>query len=346
MKIKDIAADIAVTVGCFVGVGFLSGKETQTFVGNIVNAIIFAATFFAANYAVRNYCGLNRCGDAALLSRSLWGKRAAIFDAALCVSCFVCIVTVLAGVQQCLDRFVTPGRLPLYAIVAAAIGVFILTNGMSALTKANTVCIVAATVLVIAIYFTRNQSAEVAPPQPTPSPLKSVIYALFSVTTSVGVLTQLSAKRSAQYNLTCSAGAAATLLLITLAILPLCKRAGDLPALDGIDNIYLKVYAMITLLLCGVTGTVANAYPLVKQLYPVIPDKTLCALCIYLAAVAFSMFGFDFAVKAGYTCVGVLGAVTVAAIVCKNLQSRLRNNTKGRTKLMCARNHKSARKAK
>lgn len=320
MKKLQVISDIAVVAGCFVGIGFLSGKEAQTFVGNYANATIFAAVFCAANYIIREFCRRNNCGDTATLSRRLWGKFSGTFDTALCLCCFVCIVTVLAGIEQCLSQLLYICKIPLYSIAAAAIGVFVLRRGMSALKTANGVGIVCAIVLIIILYVTRRD--DFTQQYDVPSADKSVIYALFTTTASLGVLTQLSAQSNAKQNVICAVGAAALLLLLTIIIMPLCNCGGNLPTLDGITNRYIKIYAMITLLICGVTGTVANAYPIVKQLHSVIPDDSLCAFMVYISAAAFGMFGFDFAVKAGYFCVSIMGAITVISIIYKNISEK------------------------
>ena len=313
-KFFAIMGDVAVVVGCCIGVGFLSGKEAQVFFGNIFNVAIFAAFFFAVSFALREYCRKNGCSTVDELSGSLFGKFAKIFNVGIALCSFVCIVTVLAGVEECLSRLFYLSNLPLYAFAAALFAALLLQRDMKMLKYANMVSIIMAVILVI-ILLTANTTEN---SQNLQVPLfQPVIYALFSVTMSLGVITRLACESDRRQNVTACVLASVITAILMAAILPLCKINADLPTLDGISSPALIAYALITLLLAAVTGVVANAYPVVQELKSIVPDNALCNALIFGLALAFSMFGFDFAVKFGYLLVSLFGAVIVVLAICK-----------------------------
>ena len=316
--------DVAVAVGCCIGVGFLSGKEAQVFFGNIFNIVIFAVSFFAVSFVLREYCRNKNCPTVQELSGSLFPRASKFFNMGIALCSFVCIVTVLAGVEECLSKLFYLSQLPLYSFAATLIAALLLQRDMKALKYANIISIVMAIILVIILLFSNTtehvENLQIPFYQP-------VIYALFSVTMSLGVLTRLSCENSKRHNLiSCILTSVITSVLL-IALLPLCKLNADLPTLDGITNPVLIAYAIITLLLAAVTGIVANAYPIVQELKSVVPDNTVCNALTFGLALAFSMFGFDFAVKFGYLLVSIFGAVIVVLATFKLLKNKFNKTT-------------------
>ena len=329
-KFVALMGDVAVAVGCCIGVGFLSGKEAQVFFGNTINVVIFAVFFFAANCAVREYCRQNNCSTVGQLSGKLVPKVQYILNFGISLCSFVCIVTVLAGVEECLSKLFFLSNLPLYAFATALIAALLLQRNMKALKYANFVSIVMAVILIIVLLFT---SAEKYTDDLQVPIYKPVIYATFSVTMSLGVTTQLAVKSDKKSNVIASALASVITAALMIAIVPLCKRNADLPTLSNITNPALLAYAVITLLLAAVTGIVANAYPIAQELKSVVDDHTVCCTLIFGLALAFSMFGFDFAVKFGYLLVSAVGALIIVLSICKLFKNRyikVRDNIKSR----------------
>ena len=318
-KILQILCDVAVTVGCCVGVGFISGKEAQVFFGNKLNAIIFCVVFFLVNFAVREHCRKQRCKDLHQLNKSLW-KRPTLFDALITLCSFVCIVTVLAGVEQCLGSiFNLGGKLPLYAFAAALISSLLLSKGMTALKVVNVIAFGMAIVLIALLCVGKTDSYVENLQVPLYQP---VVYALFSLTMSLGVISKLGADSTKKDNLIATLLSAVILTALMLLILPTCNFHNAMPTIDGITNKYLLGFALLTLLLSAVTGIVANGFPIVHYLQGVIDDETLCCALIFGFALAFSMFGFDFAVKVGYVLVSAMGALIFVNSVIKQLRKR------------------------
>ena len=318
-KFVALMGDVAVAVGCCIGVGFLSGKEAQVFFGNTVNVVIFAILFFAANYAVREYCRRNNCSNVAQLSGKLAPKVQYILNFGISLCSFVCIVTVLAGVEECLSKLFYLSKLPLYAFATAVIAALLLHRDMKALKYANFLSIIMALVLIFVLLFTGGEKHADDLQVPLYQP---VIYALFSVTMSLGVTTQLAVKADKKSNAIACVLASVITAALMIAIVPLCERNSDLPTLSNISNPLLLAYAVITLLLAAVTGIVANAYPIAQELTSVIDDHTVRCTLIFGLALAFSMFGFDFAVKFGYLLVSAVGALIIVLAIYKLIKNK------------------------
>ena len=326
-KFIAIMGDVAVSVGCCIGVGFLSGKEAQVFFGNIFNVVLFAVAFFIINTVLREYCRLNNCPTVDKLSGSLFGKASKVFNVGIALCCFVCIVTVLAGVEECLSKLFYLSKLPLYGFVTALIAALLLQKDMKALKYANFVSIVMAIILILVLLFTNNTEHVDNLQIPFHKP---IIYALFSVTMSLGVTTQLADESKRQRNVISSILSSIILALLMIAVLPLCTLNDDLPTLSNITHPLLLAYAIITLLLAAVTGITANAYPIVQELKSVVDDNTVCKALIFGLALAFSMFGFDFAVKFGYMLVSAFGVVIFILTIYKLLKNKFNVKNTGK----------------
>lgn len=317
-KLLKNVCDVAVTVGCCLGVGLLSGKEAQIFVGNYANIAIFAVVFALTNIAFRQFASKKRCDNLEKLSKSCFARGASVFDVCLLACCFVCVTTMLAGVEQCVSQ-VFPLSSPLYAVMTATIAAVIMIRGLSALKIVNIISLLMAFVLIAIILTKRSepQSLQVGAHMP-------VIYALFSTTMSLGVICKLACDNTSRENVACSVIAAILLGAIMLLVLPSCNFALDLPTLGKLNGAE-RVFAAVTLVIAAVTGLVANAYPILESISDVIPDRTLASAAIFTLALALSAFGFDFAVKFGYVFVGVIGLTALVCAVYKSIKHTLDN---------------------
>lgn len=301
MKFGKIFGDVACVVGCCVGVGFLSGKEAQVFFGNVWNVLLFAAVFFLCTYVTREFCRKTASDSVEKLSGNLF-KRRELCNAAIAFCSFVCLTTSLAGVQA-LSQYVFPSRLPYFSFAAALCAAFT-ARSLNALKKVNVISLLLAAALLVALCFTPHGSAPTAPPVYRP-----VSYALFSVAMSLGITSRLACDCTQKQNALCSALSAALIALLLLLVLPLCGGA-DLPVMENLHGAF-KIFATVTLLISAVTGLAANSLPVTELLKSILPDETLCNALTFGAALLFSMFGFDFAVKWGYALVAVAGGLLV-----------------------------------
>ncbi|MCM1194701.1 MAG: hypothetical protein NC099_04025 [Corallococcus sp.] len=319
MRKLTYLSDIAVVVGCAVGVGFLSGKEAQIFFGNVTNVAIFAVTFALINVIFREYCRKRNCGNVAKLSVCCFKRYAIAFDLCISACCFVCVVTMLAGVEQCISNILPVSAFPLYALVTAVIATAVMQRGLSALKTANFISIALAVTLIVILYLTGNgKETTVTNDVPAYNP---IAYALFTFVMSFGVTTTLGSQSGKRRNVICSLISAAVIALMMIAVMGLSDFSLSMPVIDGITDPFLLALAVITLILSAVTGIVANAMPIVSEINALINDRTLSAAAVFTLALSMSMFGFDFALKYGYMLVGVVGAITLAVTVCRQIKT-------------------------
>lgn len=319
---KDIILDAATVAGCCVGVGFLSGKEAQVFFGGFANVAIFAVCFFALNIFLRCFCRVHRCFDVASVAKLCFGRFAGVFTLLFLLCSFVCVVTMLAGVESCLGG--NELKLPAYGIAVALISAFILKKGLRALKILNVAAIVLALAYLVAVACISKNSFSNAPT----SVAQPVKYALFSVTMSVGVLAPLS-DTTKKGNIAATAIATCALCALIVFVLWIADFSLDMPIFGKTDNVLLNVLGAITAILATVTGVVANTLPITQCIGDVFEDDTLCYTCIFCIALALSMFGFDFALTYGYLFVALVGIVLTIALAAKSLQHVNRKRIKG-----------------
>lgn len=301
--------DVSVTVGSCVGVGFLSGKEAQIFWGNGASIAVFAVIFAICTFAIREFCRATHTATVGEMS-AMFAKGATVWQAAIAFCSFVCIVTALAGTEQCLGALLGAPPLPAYAFVAALFAALLSRAGIKALKIADTLSLLLAGAMLAALFAKGGgNSAEIAIPVWQPA-----VYAVFSVTMTLGTSAKLGAECSQRDNATASLLSALVIAALMCAALPLCNFNAELPALGGLD-LPMRAFVSITLLLSAVTGLAANVLPVTELLGDVIPDGTLRIIVIFGFALALSVFGFDFALRAGYSAVAAVGVITVIAAI-------------------------------
>lgn len=319
-KFSSYLSDVAVVVGSAVGVGLISGKETQLFVGTLPNALIFAVVFCVVLTVFREFCRKNAISDVSGFSARCFNRFAFAFRMALVVCSFVCVVTCLAGAEQCLSEVLYLSKLPLYAVVISAAAAFVMVKGMSALKTCNAASVVMAIALFVILAFIPQSrtSAVSAPP-----PYMPAVYALFSFTMSLSVTCKLGAGATKKCNVVSSLISSITIAALLIVTACLSDFEKPLPTLSGISNPYLKAYATFTVAFCCMCSVVACAVPVCELADSVIGDKTTTSATVFLLACAFAMFGFDFLVKYGYAFVSFIGAAVFVAILSRSQSSRI-----------------------
>ena len=154
---KDVLSDGATVAGCCIGVGFLSGKEAQLFWGNFAGIGIFALCFFVANTILRRFCYQKNCKNVADLLHACFPKTAGVFLTLFLTCSFVCIVTMLAGVQDCAASFFhTP--LPLFSVAVAVISPLLLKKGLASFKILNSPSLLLSGTFHFSLGFTPNNT--------------------------------------------------------------------------------------------------------------------------------------------------------------------------------------------
>lgn len=315
-KLCDGVSDVAVVVGSAVGVGLISGKETQIFVCSPFNAAVFAVAFCCILSVFREFCRKNSVCDVSRLAAVCFGRFAPVFNVAVCTCAFVCVVTCLAGVEQCLSSMLYLSNVPLYAVGVAVLGALIMAKGMSALKVCNVISVATAVILFVLLAFVNEPSTFSTD---APMPYMPVLYALFNFTMSLSLTCKLGARTGARSNFARSAAASLTIAAMLVATVFIADFDKPLPTLTNVTNPYLKVYATLTVALACTCGIVGCAIPVCEFVNAVIGDETLTSAVVFGFACTFSMFGFDFLVRFGYLLVALVGAVILVAIPVSSL---------------------------
>lgn len=305
-------SDVAVIVGTTVGVGLITGKETQIFVASPLNAVIFAVVFCVTLLIVREFCRVCQAATPSNLAKACFPRRSGVFNFVLSLCAFVCVTTTLAGVQQCLNDVLPIYNLPVYAILVAAVSAVVLLKGMSALKISNVLAILMAVALFAALFIQGGGGNQLAT---QPQPYMPIAYALFNLTMSLAVVCRLGESSTKTQNVAVSVVSAVALAVLLLVTACLADFSQPLPTLSGIQSPALKVYAVATVTVASVGGVVSCASAVVEQVDTVIADKTTSAICVFALSCAFAMFGFDFVVHYGYVFVALVGAVLVVTCI-------------------------------
>lgn len=328
MRFRDVVTDSCTVVGASVGVGLLSGKEVQLFVGSYANTAVFAVIFFAGIVILRNFCRQNECRNVTRFSRACFGKASAVFLVVFCVCNFVCAVTSLAGLQSCLEELTGEKQMifPVYAFSAAVATAFTLKAGMKLFKILNVVSVVAALA-----YLCCSAIFCEATPMQAKADSSVATYSMFSVLVSLSVVAPLSCEKGKQ-NLI--ATAIATLLMVVLLsfVVYVADFSLETPIFGKTKSLPMKIFGGFAISVATIASAVGNTLPVVQNVNAVVGDSGL-AICLTLClAVALSMFGFDFAMRYGYVVVAFVGFCAVAACPTKMLRQYIRRK-KGRNQV-------------
>jgi len=308
MKIKDIFADAATVAGCCVGAGFLSGKEAQLYYGNAACVGVFAATFCLLTLCVRVFCRKHDCYDVKTLCKTCYPKFGSVLATLMCACCFVCIVAMIAGSNSCLTSLLFSGFEPFFGVIVGAIAVAVVKIGLRALKALNVASLALAAVYLVWLAL-EVETSDFAP-QKTPLYLP-IVYATFSATMSLGVLTKL-ARTDKKSNVVATVVASMKLLALALCVLHLCDFRLNLPLLCRTQNTALNAFGGVTIVCATVTGASANAIPILECVRDVFDgDDVLCLLSVFCVAVALSLLGVDVVMKWGYLLVAAVGALLI-----------------------------------
>lgn len=304
------------------GVGFLSGKEAKMYLGNYFNVALFALVFFVLCFVVRRFCAQNECLTVAQLFRCCFGKFYAHFLALFCCCCTICMSTLLAGADNCLQSLFFNVDFPAYSFVAAAISALVLKKGIKTLKILNAFSVILILFLLTWLLIEGvNSTVQIV------SMEKPVIYALFSVTTSLGVIAPLS-NRPQKHNLTLSAISSIVFGLLFVVALISSDFSLQMPLLGKSDSKIFNLLASVAVFVSVTCGVTANALPIFQCVADIFDDDVFCCVTLFSLAWTFSLFGFDFALRFCYPIVAVFGVLVVASTLLHKSFAKKRIATK------------------
>ncbi len=319
MKTKRVVTNVCLTVSAVVGVGFISGKEAVTFVGNGFNAVVFGVVFSlflaVANGVIKTNANID---GLQMFCNCLPGGK--VFYVLLLLCFFACVISIFSAYESCL-QLITNLHFPL-PVFSFAIGFlcFFTTKYNLKILKKLSKFSTTATMLFLMCCLTKNAPTTGNQTQSV-STLSAVVYALFSATLCLGVVCKT--KPTNAQNIL-SGG---VLAILTCIALYLCKSNGEsaVPLAVRLSSLSGKVLTVCTVTLCTATGVASTAIPLVTELTSVTDDSDFSLLTILLFALIFSVFGLENVVKACYKAVAVFAVFLFIAMLyaTKKCRSRL-----------------------
>lgn len=305
MKVKRIFSDCMAIVGCVVGIGFVTGKEAQVFVGNDNNIWVFVAIFGISTLVLRQFCTKWQLNSTQQFVTFAFGKVGAVLHLALLGCFFVCLVTTFATVQSSFEQLFDI-RFPLWsALVAVACGI-ILKGGIKSFRAISTMAFVS--VFVTFLFISPNKTAVGV----QVNPILTVVYGLFSLTMALPVCCD--GEKSFAESAISVVIATAIVGIMLWWIGKIADFRLTLPVGGRLQG-FGKACLCVTICLCGISGAIANALPVYQGLCDVVEDKILLRFLVVGLSWAFSCVGLDFLLKYGYLFVALVGLAIVLRCV-------------------------------
>ena len=100
-----------------VGVGMLSGKENQLFVGGTANVMLFAVVFACANFLFGEWARQTNCRDGESLCTATFGKGAPLALFLLLAADTLTATAILSGTESALQKLTINFPLPMFGVV-------------------------------------------------------------------------------------------------------------------------------------------------------------------------------------------------------------------------------------
>lgn len=293
-----------------IGVGMLSGKENQLFVGDAANVMLFAVVFACANFLFGEWARQANCRDGESLCTATFGKGAPLALFLLLAADTLTVTAILSGTENALQALTVNFPLPIFGVVICLVAATLSKGRGRAVSIAAKVSLALAAILLAATIRGKGYAAT---PQP---PIKTMVYAMFCATMLLGLQCKNHGDTACENALT----AALTTLLLTSVLLPIAMRGG----ITSGGKAYIAVPAAACFVLSASTGVYATAKNSIEFTSSLLGDKSLAAYVYFAFCLALSMVGADIAINFGYTCAAAVGTTLVSVSFALKLVKKLK----------------------
>ena len=293
-----------------IGVGMLSGKENQLFVGGAANVMLFAVVFACANFLFGEWARQTNCRDGESLCTATFGKVAPLALFLLLAADTLTVTAILSSTENALQTLTVNFPLPMFGVVICFVAATLSKGRGRAVSIAAKVSLALAAILLAA---TNRGKGYAAAPQP---PIKTMVYAMFCATMLLGLQCKNHGDTAGENALT----AALTTLLLTSILLPIAMRGG----ITSGGKAYIAVPAAACFVLSASTGVYATAKNSIEFTSSLVGDKSLAAYVYFAFCLALSMVGADIAINFGYTCAAAVGTTLVSVSFALKLVKKLK----------------------
>ena len=328
-----LSAAVVGVSGCL-GVGFVSGAEAKVFFADRRALLVFCVTYAASLFVFRVYA--SRCGaqTSTELVHSLPKKFGAVACRVLTICGLMTCIAVCSGAAECLDYLFGTNLSVLHCVPICLAVCFVGgKNGGVKIVSAVAVfaclvwlvvCFVASRLSGCADIF-QNFAQTVAKLEVVPAnnrPFGAFVstfyrifvlptaYALFSAVTSLSVQCKtcngyFSVAKNAAVSLISAALTAFCVFVVCIT----ANFAQNLPLLALSNGTVFKLVAVVCVEACAVSCVSSNVIGVCEMLLPLVSDKTLRNLLIFLTILLLSPFRFDKVMTAVYFFVAFVGIV-------------------------------------
>lgn len=293
-----------------IGVGMLSGKENQLFVGGTANVMLFAVVFACANFLFGEWTRQTNCRDGESLCTATFGKGAPLALFLLLAADTLTVTAILSGTENALQTLTVNFPLPMFGVVICLVAATLSKGHGRAVSIAAKVSLALAAIL---LATTIRGKGYADAPQP---PIKTMVYAMFCATMLLGLQCKNHGDTAGENALT----AALTTLLLTSILLPIALRGG----ITSGGKAYIAVPAAACFVLSASTGVYATAKNSIEFTSSLVGDKSLAAYVYFAFCLALSMVGADIAINFGYTCAAAVGTMLVSVSFALKLVKKLK----------------------
>ncbi len=293
-----------------IGVGMLSGKENQLFVGGAANVMLFAVVFACANFLFGEWTRQANCHDGESLCTATFGKGAPLALFLLLVADTLTVTAILSGTESALQALTVDFPLPMFGVVICLVAATLSKGHDRTVSIAAKVSLALAAILLATTIGAKGYADA---PQP---PRKTMVYAMFCATMLLGLQCKNHGDTTGENALT----AALTTLLLTSVLLPIAMRGGITPS----GKAYIAVPAAACFVLSASTGVYATAKNSIEFTSSLVGDKSLAAYVYFAFCLALSMVGADIAINFGYTCATAVGTTLVSVSFALKLVKKLK----------------------
>lgn len=335
--------------GCL-GVGFVSGAEAKVFFADRRALVVFCVAYAASLFVFRTYASRCRAQNSSDFAQSLPQKFGAIAGHVLTICGLMTCIAVCGGAAECLDYLLGTNLSVLHCVPICLAVCFVCgKNGGVKLASAVAVfaclvwlavCFVASRVSGCADIF-QNFAQAVAMTEfvhanshtfgAFVSTLYRIfvlptVYALFSAVTSLSVQC-----KTCNGNFPIAKNAAVSLIsaaLTAFCVFMVCITANfaqNLPLLALSNGLAFKLVAIVCVEACAVSCVSSNVIAVSDLLSPLVSDKTLRGLLIFLVILLLAPFRFDKVMTAVYFFVALVGIVLLIFVL-KSLTAKSRQH--------------------
>lgn len=300
---KNVMSNAMVLTGTFIGAGFASGQEIWQYFGVFGNFGIAGITISCLLLFFFTYCTYD---NISCLGKKLYIKRVCNFKwVNRFLNCYMLLIfsTMITAFGECLNQFLNFPKI--YGVIFIdVVTIIILYFGAEGMIKLNvlvTPLIIAG--IVFALFVNNSQSVFSYNNFAT----SAVIYASYNIISMpfvmVGLKNKLNSKKQMMW---CSAIFGGIIFVLAFCIMKIMKNTdvlASIPLLNAVKGTYSCIFVFV-LSMSMLTTAVSNGFGFVNG---VLLNKKVSLAILFVLAILFSLFSFEFIVKYLYSLFGYAG---------------------------------------